>query len=71
MSTSSGVGNIPKPPPRTGRQEVAPKGGYASINIARNVPTTIGTRAIPLVIGTTILMTWGFRRVGKFNVKRR
>ncbi|KAI0563608.1 hypothetical protein FGB62_37g34 [Gracilaria domingensis] len=61
----------PQPPPRTVRQEVAPKGGYARINVARNVPKTIGTGAGPLLFGTALLMGYGMYRVGSFNVKRR
>lgn len=69
--TTSGVGGIPQPPPRTGRQEIAPKGGYAPINVARSVPSTIGRAAGPLLLGTAALMMWGIYRVGTFNVKRR
>lgn len=71
MSSSPGLTGIPQPPPRVARQEVAPKGGYSQINVARNVPHTIGRGAGPLLLGTAAVMMWGYYRVGTFNVKRR
>ena len=71
MSSTSGYGQVPQPPPRTVRQEVAPKGGYTPINVARNVPSTIGNRAGPLMLVATGIMAWGFYRVGQTNIKRR
>lgn len=73
MSTTSGVGvgGVPQPPPRTVKQEVAPKGGYGKINVARNVPGSIGRIGGPILIGTSAMIMWGFYRLGTFNVKRR
>eukprot|EP00177_Eucheuma_denticulatum_P002555 GFKZ01004590.1.p1 GENE.GFKZ01004590.1~~GFKZ01004590.1.p1 ORF type:complete len:114 (-),score=0.21 GFKZ01004590.1:294-635(-) len=72
MSTTTGSASPPQPPPRTVRQEVAPKGGYAPINVARNVPKSISTRgAAWLLVGTAAMMSYSFYRLGTFNVKRR
>ena len=71
MSNTTGLAGPPQPPPRTIRQEVAPKGGYARFNVARNVPKSISTGAGPLMLGTAVMMAWGLYRVGNFNVKRR
>lgn len=71
MSTT-GLTGPPQPPPRNVRQEVAPKGGYAPINVARNVPKSISTTgATWLLLGGGFLMAYGFNRIGTFNVKRR
>lgn len=72
MSTTTGLTGPPQPPPRTVRQDVAPKGGYAPINVARNVPKSVGTAAGGLLlVGTAAMMSYGFYRLGNFNVKRR
>lgn len=71
MANTTGLAGPPQPPTRTVRQEVAPKGGYAPINVARNVPKSIRTGAVPLLLGTACMMAYGFYRVGQFNVKRR
>ncbi|CAN8070876.1 unnamed protein product [Agarophyton chilense] len=71
MAHTTGLTGPPQPPPRTVRQEVAPKGGYARINVARNVPKTIGGGAGSLILGTALVIGYGMYRVGTFNVKRR
>ncbi|CDF32270.1 GRIM-19 superfamily protein, accessory subunit of the mitochondrial membrane respiratory chain NADH dehydrogenase, involved in animal cell death programs [Chondrus crispus] len=71
MSATTGLTGPPQPPPKTVRQEVAPKGGYAPINVARNVPKSIGGSAGLLLVGTAAMMSYGFYKVGTFNVKRR
>lgn len=71
MATTTGLTGPPQPPPKTVRQEVAPKGGYAPINVARNVPKSVGRGAGALLAGTALVMSYGFYRVGTFNVKRR
>lgn len=71
MSTTTGLTGPPQPPPRTVRQEVAPKGGYVPINVARNVPKSLGSGAGLLLVGTAAMMSYGFYRLGTFNVKRR
>lgn len=72
MSATTGLTGPPQPPPKTVRQEVAPKGGYAPINVARNVPKSIGGGSAGLLlVGTAAMMSYGFYRVGTFNVKRR
>lgn len=71
MSATTGLTGPPQPPPKTVRQEVAPRGGYAPINVARNVPKSIGGSAGLLLVGTAAMMSYGFYRVGTFNVKRR
>lgn len=72
MAETTGLTGPPQPPPRTVRQEVAPKGGYAPINVARNVPKSISPgSAVWLLAGTAAMMSYGFYRLGNFNVKRR
>lgn len=71
MSATTGLTGPPQPPPRTVRQEVAPKGGYAQINVARNVPKSVGGGAGFLLLGTAAMMSYSFYRLGNFNVKRR
>lgn len=71
MSTTSGLTGPPKPPPRFGKQEVAPKAGYPEINVARNVPRSVGKNAGLLLAGGAAIMAFGFYRIGTFNVKRR
>lgn len=71
MSATTGLTGPPQPPPRTVRQELAPKGGYAPINVARNVPKSIGGGAGWLLLGTAAMMSYSFYRLGNFNVKRR
>lgn len=71
MADTTGLTGGPQPPPRTVRQEIAPKGGYAPINVARNVPKSIGNGAGLLLVGTAAMMSYGFYRLGTFNVKRR
>lgn len=61
----------PKPPPRFARQEVAPAAGYPEINVARNVPKSVGKNAGLLMLGGAAVMAVGFYRIGTFNVKRR
>ena len=71
MSTTSGLTGPPRPPPRIARQEVAPAGGYPTINVARNVPRSVGKGAGLLLLAGAATMAFGFYRVGTFNVKRR
>lgn len=67
----SGI-STPSPPPRTGVQDMAPSGGYAPIDIRRNVPKSVNARsATGLFLGGAAVMAWGFYRVGTFNVHRR
>lgn len=69
----SGAGvTTPSPPPRTGVQDMAPSGGYAAIDIRRNVPKSVSPRsATGLFLAGGLVMAWGFYRVGTFNVHRR
>lgn len=71
MADTTGLTGGPQQPSRVVRQEVAPKGGYAPINVARNVPKSIGRGAGLLLVGTAAMMSYGFYRLGNFNVKRR
>ena len=72
MATPVDLSGGPQPPPRIARQDVAPKGGYPPINVARNVPKSIGRNgATGLLIGTALMMSYGFYKLGTFNVKRR
>lgn len=62
----------PKPPPRIAKQDVAPPGGYAPININRNVPRSVSRNsAIALLVGGGAVISYGFYRVGHFNLHRR
>lgn len=62
----------PSPPPRSAVQDVAPAGGYAPIDIRRNVPKSVTTRgAVGLFAAGGLVMAWGFYRLGTFNVHRR
>lgn len=69
----SGAGvTTPSPPPRNAVQDMAPPGGYAPIDIRRNVPKSVTTRgATGLFLAGGLVMAYGFYRVGTFNVHRR
>lgn len=71
MSTTSGLTGPPKPPPRFAKQELAPATGYPEINVARNVPRSVGRNAGMMLLGGAAVMAFGFYRVGTYNVKRR
>ncbi len=71
MTNTSGLAGPPRPPPRFARQEVAPAAGYPEINVARNVPRSVGKNGGLLLLGGAAIMGFGFYRVGTFNVKRR
>lgn len=71
MASTTGLTGPPQHPPRNVRQEVAPKGGYSPINVARNVPKSIGNGAGFLLLGCACVMSYGLYRVGTFNVHRR
>lgn len=71
MSTTSGLTGPPKPPPRFAKQDVAPPKGYPEINVARNVPKSVGRSSGLMLLGGAAVMAFGFYRVGTFNVKRR
>lgn len=71
MASKSGLTGPPKPPTTVVRQEVAPSGGYSPINVARNVPKSVGRSAGALFVGGAAVMAFGFYKLGSFNVKRR
>jgi GRIM-19 protein len=72
MAGSMGGVTTPSPPPRQALQDKAPPGGYAAIDIRRNVPKSVTTRgALGLFAAGGLVMAWGFYRVGTFNVHRR
>ncbi|GAB0493287.1 hypothetical protein MMPV_004567 [Pyropia vietnamensis] len=50
---------------------MAPPGGYASVDVARNVPKSVGPRASLLMLAGALVMGGGLYRVGTFNVHRR
>jgi NADH dehydrogenase (ubiquinone) 1 alpha subcomplex subunit 13 len=51
---------------------MAPRGGYAPVDIRRNVPRSVTTRgAVALFAASGAIMAWGFYRVGTWNVHRR
>ena len=52
------------------KQEMAPKGGYAAFNIARNLKTRGPSGFMTFVIGTGVMLG-GFLVIKKGNTKRR
>mmetsp|Transcript_256 Transcript_256/g.448 ORF Transcript_256/g.448 Transcript_256/m.448 type:complete len:140 (-) Transcript_256:3209-3628(-) len=68
---STGVTGPPQPPPRTVRQDVAPKGGYMPIDVRRSVPKSIGNNAWLLFAIGGVLYFGGLMKVARFNQKRK
>eukprot|EP00850_Spirogloea_muscicola_P004954 SM000022S07168 [mRNA] locus=s22:359726:360847:+ [translate_table: standard] len=51
-------------------QDGPPPGGFPAVRYARNIPNT-GPSGTALVLGATLLISWGFYRVGQGNIYRR
>ncbi|KAA8491730.1 NADH dehydrogenase ubiquinone 1 alpha subcomplex subunit 13-A [Porphyridium purpureum] len=56
--SSAGVG-VPRPPPREVRQDMPPKGGYAPIDVRRNVPKSVSPMMAWLLLGGGAAVVFG------------